>query len=313
VICPHCQTSLRRRERTDHQCSTCGRRIALDPKDNALGLHDLRLRRLIDSLSDGGRLAYTVEQLWYASARDTLRIDRRNAARRRETSWSLVPRNTWRTGFAGQETVVVDVRMPLPVFQRTVVDRWAEVYGSPPPGMVDSDRVELPAAPDQPVLALLCPDRAVLTCLAANQVPQRLRLAVGDDLTALPPSVPVALLHDVSVAGYRWAVTARSGLIGRQVMDVGPRPATVMQIAGAVRMSGEGPGDGIAALRTAGTLQTPELEWLGDGWWSPIAAVRPAVVIAWVEVAAARVDPDHRAAAAVGFLTWPSSGSQRAV
>jgi hypothetical protein len=60
----------------------------------------------------------------------------------------------------------------------------------------------------------------------------------------------------------------------------------------------------------AGTLTPPELAWLAQGWWSPVAALRPSALITRVAGAVERAgnaDPERRAAAAVGFLTWPGA------
>lgn len=68
MICPHCSASLLRKERSGSRCSKCRRDFALDPKSNPLGLHDLRVRKLANALSDPGRpdaprLRYTPDQL----------------------------------------------------------------------------------------------------------------------------------------------------------------------------------------------------------------------------------------------------------
>jgi hypothetical protein len=59
-----------------------------------------------------------------------------------------------------------------------------------------------------------------------------------------------------------------------------------------------------------GILTDAELEWLAQGWWSPVAALRPSILVGRVTTAVERAptrDPDRRAAAAVGFLTWPGA------
>jgi hypothetical protein len=120
----------------------------------------------------------------------------------------------------------------------------------------------------------------------------------------------VVLLHDTSVAGYQFAAHARAFLPGRTVVDASTRPSTLKSTRKAFRLREPAPpADTIAALRTARILAEPELDWLAKGWWSPVAAMRPAALIARVETAAERttVDPDRRAASAVGFMTWPAS------
>ena len=64
-------------------------------------------------------------------------------------------------------------------------------------------------------------------------------------------------------------------------------------------------------LKTHTDLSPRELEWLGDGWSSPVAALRPAQLLTRVQKVATHFggadDPAQRAAAAVGFMTWPAA------
>ncbi|MFE6872799.1 hypothetical protein ACFVFS_40500 [Kitasatospora sp. NPDC057692] len=65
MICPHCEARLPARERTGRVCGRCRQPFALEPKTTR-GLHDLRLRRAVERLGDGGRVVLTVEQLRWA-------------------------------------------------------------------------------------------------------------------------------------------------------------------------------------------------------------------------------------------------------
>jgi hypothetical protein len=64
----------------------------------------------------------------------------------------------------------------------------------------------------------------------------------------------------------------------------------------------------LARLRPDALTQE-EIDWLAQGWWSPIAAVPPAKLLAAVDRSLQQIeetsDPDRRRAQAVGFLTWP--------
>ena len=46
MICPHCATSLRRKERPNQICSNCKRPFVFEPKANPLAVHDVKLRGL---------------------------------------------------------------------------------------------------------------------------------------------------------------------------------------------------------------------------------------------------------------------------
>ncbi|WP_380283113.1 hypothetical protein [Kitasatospora purpeofusca] len=65
MICPSCAARLLARERAGRVCARCRKPFALEPKLDK-GLHDLRLRRTVERLGDGGRVVLTVEQLRWA-------------------------------------------------------------------------------------------------------------------------------------------------------------------------------------------------------------------------------------------------------
>jgi hypothetical protein len=77
VICPHCSADLKRKQRYRRRCSKCRKTFALEPKENSLHLHDLRVRRLAAVLADPLRpeaapLRYTADQLRLAASRKAL-------------------------------------------------------------------------------------------------------------------------------------------------------------------------------------------------------------------------------------------------
>jgi hypothetical protein len=201
-------------------------------------------------------------------------------------------------------------------FERIVLEPWVRVYQADPPHLVREKRPVDLVSPADPVLVVLSPDVSVVTCLAANDVPTRLHVALAKTIAQVPADVPVALLHDTSAAGYVFAARARAELAPRPVLDIGPRPAAAMSAKSALRRRDAAPDVAVMRqLREGGGFTDAELEWLAQGWWSPVAALRPSILIARVEAAIQRIptadpdhDPDYRAAASVGFLTWPNEG-----
>ncbi|MGW7263350.1 hypothetical protein [Streptomyces sp. NPDC054842] len=174
MICPHCQTSLPRKERTDSVCSHCERAFALDPKVHGRGMHDTRIERIARTHTDEGRRTITLTQLWYL-------------ARTENRTWDAAPRSG-RSPWVGRTAAVVllaalvalAVRMPdiahagllwwgcagaavvvyllakgrphrpacragacvVPsayAFEAMMLGRWVEVYGGLPPGVVDDE------------------------------------------------------------------------------------------------------------------------------------------------------------------------------
>ena len=71
--CPHCRADLKYRDRRDGKCPQCQSPFALEPRDNALGLSDLRLRGFAERMSEQGKCWYTAAQLGYAIVRNKVK------------------------------------------------------------------------------------------------------------------------------------------------------------------------------------------------------------------------------------------------
>ena len=356
MICPHCNQSLRYRERSDRRCSKCRRPFALEPKASPFRLHDLRLSKLAQRLSDGGKLRYTPVQLWYAAGRKKLRPPRPEFNKARffvalaiaglvfvaimSGVFVASTRGGMAAGAAFFLAAVVafflaaaalvfiililralwprprirrmaPIRMPVDynMFKREVRGRWASVYGGPPPGWVDEPTPSPPASVSHPRSALLCPDRSVLACLAANDVARSRAMVLAERIEQLPPEVPVIVLHDASVPGLLFADHVRAQ-IGPRAVVAGLAPRAVLASKSLLRLcEGLQPQDDLARLQR-GSLSQAEIDWLTEGFWSPIAAIPPAKLLAAVDRSVQRieemVDPDRRQALAIGFLTWPT-------
>ncbi|WP_433627377.1 hypothetical protein [Nocardia sp. CA-120079] len=326
-----------RKERGGRRCSTCKREFALEPKESPLGLHDIRLRKLAERLGDGRGLRYTSLQLWYAAGRKKVSDPLRAFQRARFGLGSAIVMlaiflmvlrvaspavvipfgvlilvlatvgiGAAKPWFLSRATV----RMPglYSNFRRDVVGRWISVYGGPPPGSVDEGQVWPPALA-RPRFAVLCPDRSVLACLAANNVSQTWSMALSDRIDQIPPDVPVIVLHDASMPGIAMAGKARVALGSRAVV-VGLSPRAVLANASTLRLRDPRPQPQDTEFLHGEPLSAAEIEWLCEGWWSPIAAIPPAKLLMVLERAVERIedasDPDRRAAREVGFLTWPT-------
>jgi hypothetical protein len=193
-------------------------------------------------------------------------------------------------------------------FRKGVVERWSAVYGQLPPGAVDESAAIAPGSP-RPGFVVLCPDRAVLACLAANYPAHGLEVAVADRIDRLPPTIPVIVLHDASVPGLLFAGQARAAL-GPRAVPAGLMPRAVLDKASSLRLCKQPPDPTELDKLARNLLLQTEIDWLAEGWWSPIAALPPARLIAMVKRAIERfedaTDPDRRRAYAIGFLTWPT-------
>ncbi|WP_435971914.1 hypothetical protein [Streptomyces sp. Qhu_M48] len=343
MICPHCERNLLRRERTGNRCSHCKRAYALDPKTNPLGLNDLRVRRITTALTEEGRIRIVPDQLWYALSRKRLRdgvyaqgclgavvvvgIMATVAALVAETPYPLlVTAAMVLTGLGIGLARASGAGRGLPpvtreAFPTQVLAAWRTVYGTLPPGVLDTERsaggTAAATGAAGPTGVLVCPDRAVVAFLVADGLPARYGLALArtpEEALAVPSGGPVLVLRDIDADGELLVRRLRDALPGRTVVDAGPSLRTVRSLPQAVpyRDPRRRPdAEAVRLLAGLGTFTPEELKWLGRGWRFPLVGLPPGRLLAVVERVAAQVtrglDPDRRRAAELGFLTWPDA------
>lgn len=335
MICPHCNQNLLLKERPNKTCSKCHRPYVMDPKTNPLRLHDARMRRLTDRLTAGGTVAVTVEQFWAAAGR---KIQATSSASRYAGAigcaligvpvacvfvaiGSSVSSGGVFTFFGA--VILIGVLIALysafkkPYVPDSTMDQvryalltdWPRIYGSVPAGIVDRHTFRGARQREGARVALLCPDEAIATFLAANQVLERYGMTVAGMVREVPDGVPVIVLHDASAAGCELLLRARRELPGRRVVDAGLPPRVVMRVKDAGVRGRKPVPELMQFLRASGTLTAAELDWLAKGWSTSLIAVPPAKLLAAVTRVAERVvasgDPVQRRAEALGFLTWP--------
>ncbi|MFF2043476.1 hypothetical protein ACFVVX_23950 [Kitasatospora sp. NPDC058170] len=312
MICPHCQSNLRQRERTGRTCSNCRKKFALDPKLDGTGLHDVRIRRTTTRLTDEGRLVCTVDQVrWALEHRGRPAQEFRGSkggagcltvfgigaliAAMALPGGLMVAAalvGVALIGFAVRAMVLSDVpapprpRQPLRAadsFRSTLVTRWKEVYGSLPAGLVEDDRVKSESPVGSPAVVLLCPDRTVTRFLQANGFPREHRALLVTDLRSVPDGVPVAVLHDASPQGCLLVADARAKQSGRRVVDAGlPAHAVLAAESRFVHLRDPARPEElqIRLERSVPGLSPSELAWYAEGWWSPLAALPPKRLLA---------------------------------
>ena len=332
MICPHCNRNVKRKERTNNVCGSCKKRFALEPKENTLNLHDVRMMKLSTHLGNDGGYRFTTTQLWYAASRKAIARSGRFPVGKFVLSAIAVPVLTvmgfvvdaaffWLVAaaltliwsiylivrYANRNNRHIRPPMSHRDFVTKMLDAWRRTYGGDVPGVVREDGIRPEWQVPQPVLVVLSDSHPALVGLYANDVHRRSNVALVHQPGQAPDGVPVVLLHDVSVDGYRFAAEARAVLGSRVVADLTPRPSVVKAAKGSVKLRHPAPpAETMRWLRASGMLAEADLEWLARGWWSPIAALRPSALVGRVAAAVQRGgDPDRRSAAAVGFLTWP--------
>ncbi|BBZ01651.1 hypothetical protein MCHIJ_10880 [Mycolicibacterium chitae] len=296
------------------------------------------MRALSDRLRDGRDLRYTLTQFRYAAAR------RRLPELNRVANWALTiwcGVLLWGTfilalvsGLAVLTVIgigvallvggialnlaarpvlrrLTTVRMPLTA-ERLVTDvlePWQKVYQQWPPGMIDEDQVPIPM-PASPRYALVCPNRSVLACLAANGVPAAYDMALLEDPRQVPAGLPVLVLHNASLPGLALARDARQWF-GPRARVLGIAPKMVMDNEGAIRLRERPTRRADRAFLAGEPVSEREVRWLAAGWWSPVAAMPPAALLRAVSRAVERIDaqwdPERAQARRVGFLSWPAA------
>jgi hypothetical protein len=245
MICPHCRTSLLRKQRTRSRCSSCRRVFAFDPKTNRLKLHDLRFIALTRRLAGRGReglpdLRYTADQLRFAATRKVL-AEGSTSSGWQGCAWMLaVPgliaavllaaAGGWAEGgvvFVGVAVVVGGLvfghfatadrrRYPGAPVDRAafaaMLARWQQVYGRPPGGLLPPGRSALVAPNGPPRAVLVCPDADTVAFLAAAGLVQRHPVVLVADPAALDGRPSPAVID-----------AARAGLPVLLLHDADPR------------------------------------------------------------------------------------------
>ncbi|WP_338498568.1 hypothetical protein [Streptomyces sp. SJL17-4] len=208
MICPHCAAQLAAKERTGQVCSRCDRRFALDPRIHGRGMHDLRIRRVAERATDGGRLKVTLTQLWYLSRIYSSAWDAKPAhGIRPGVRWLVAAplallllvvgnlvHGPWGAIGATAAVAVVVVASVMryrpaakawwsispseATFRQLMTGSWRTAYKQLPPGVVNDDpRAPAPreSSTGRPEAVILCTDHAVSVFLRVNGIPARLK------------------------------------------------------------------------------------------------------------------------------------------
>ncbi len=159
---------------------------------------------------------------------------------------------------------------------------------------------------------LLCPDLATRVFLAANGVPGRWNFRLVAGLDGVSGRVPVVVLHDAGASGVWLVAEVRERWPGQVVVDAGMPVRAVRGNRRAVVLHGA-VDEWFSHLATPAPIPTPtpdwlshltteEVQWLSQGWYSPLAAVPPALLESAV-VRAVR----QATLLPLGFMSWPTS------
>lgn len=341
--CPHCHEQVKYRERSNFVCSKCRKEFAFDPKYDPLKLHDVRFNRIVNKISDYDKFYFTPGQLMYFLNRGKIVNSARTA---RNIFLFLAIAFAVATAVTITTVVVPLLIFPFSIifwiltivywnkegrlslasdprlFQENVIRRWERVYGKPPLSLRNNLEIKHePKLLNHPRGFLVCPDKEILACLAANHIPQSLGLIL------IPPSnmpkpeadafhkngdLPIFILHDASADGCelkdKFARIYSGSSPNRKIFDIGLRPSMVIKSkAMRLRESEQN------LLTDLPGLTPEEKNWLRKGYYTPLLALKPKQLINFVkravtrrqELLAKNAKPnEQQAAEVVGFMTW---------
>lgn len=125
----------------------------------------------------------------------------------------------------------------------------------------------------------------------------------------------MVVLHDADPQGVLLAPLIRGAQPDRVVVDAGLPVSAARGKQGVVRLGRHDPLADAEQLRTVAGLPEADAQWLGEGFWSPLAAVPPrvleSIVVRAVERALAAPRPTPHEDLTHGFLTWPQAPRTR--
>jgi len=274
VKCVHCGTDSNYKERrAGGRCNSCRRRFAFEPKRDR-GLTDLTFKLAIEAVSDGGRLVWTDDHLYYDVCR---RVRRRRVLHRL-------------------------LRRPIVSLDRSsfelLLGRWIQAHGSP------SGRLKRRAfADDEPAAVeprvdaygfeqlVVCDSDAIADVLLVNGFhaeakcpvlsyrgyPAHVYDALIPLLRERPPAT-VVVIHDADWDGCRLAHAIAddprwfAGVELPKVVDAGLRPGDAPRFRGLLQQATGG------LDATSPGLLPGEAKWLGR-YRLELAAARPRVLM----------------------------------
>jgi len=273
VKCVHCGTDSDYKARqAGGSCRQCGRRFAFEPKRDR-GMTDLTFKLAIEAVSDGGRLAWTEDHLYYDVCR---RVRRRRILHRllRRPMVSL-DRSTFEL-LLGRW---VDTHGPLVgrleprVFAEVSSDALAPrvEYGFEQLVICDSDAIADVLLVNGFHAELKCP------VLSRSGYPAHVYELLIPLLRERPPAT-VVVIHDADWDGCRLAQTIAddprwfAGVELTNVVDAGLRPGDATRFRGLFQL----PAGGFDAITPA--VSPSQAKWLGK-YRLELAVARPRVLM----------------------------------
>jgi len=274
VKCVHCGTDSDYKARqAGGSCRQCGRRFAFEPKRDR-GLTDLTFKLAIEAISDGGRLAWNEDHLYYDVCR---------RVRRRRIMHRLLRRPMVSLDRSAFELLLgrwVDAHGPLVgrleprVFADVSPDALAprvDAYGFEQLVICDSDAIADVLLVNGFHAELKCP------VLSGSGYPAHVYDPLIQLLRERPPAT-VVVIHDADWEGCRLAQTVAgdprwfAGIELPNVIDAGLRPGDASRFRGLSQLAA----GGFDAMTSA--VSPAEAKWLRK-FRLELAVARPRVLM----------------------------------
>jgi hypothetical protein len=359
MICPHCSQNIKYKERSNFSCSKCGKIFAFEPKTDPLKLTDTRFRNAWYKISNNKTCFFTAGQLQYLLHRKLAKrrpgllavaiiltvIAPVFAILSFIALFNRADDNTlfyiwggaivlfiaaavggfflWYNRVYQKIPLSVEIIQSLNSFKPDVLNRWERVYKTKLDKLITPEVLQQHQPPPPETLKgfLVCADKDVLQCLAANRIDEKLGLgliqlaqptAKGElkkiEYAKTRSNLPVFVLHEASVEGCNlkseFLQTFWKTAEQKRVIDIGLRPAKTMT-SNLIHQQ-QSPFDSFSPAN----LTAEEINFLKAGYYTPLLALTPERLIKYVTNAVAK--PLQAAekysyevkAKAVGFMTW---------
>lgn len=325
MICPHCNASIKYKERNYQICSQCKIQFAFEPKTHPLQLTDKYFSKAVATLSKNGIFYFTPHQLQFALSRKKMKSD---ASIIVLIVLAVITSIITTIVFYPALIVVIplwiiliiarkiykkkNIALPQTIteFQRTVLDGWKGVYKNYPSKLITGNSITNHFDDDLKG-TLICEDIETALCLAENHLPRTLKLAIisrPKEINELPKKLremPIYVLHDASINGYEFLEKIKQQFSRQtRVVDIGLRPQAVMKTKLPQLRQ---PNSAYVNLKG---LTNEEIKWLKEGYYVPLFVLRPEKLIKYVtnqigqKPSSIPTGNAEAKAKSIGFMTW---------
>ncbi len=324
MVCPHCSTTLKYKERSGNTCSSCYKYFAFEPKTHPLNLSDNYFSSAVKKLSNYDKLFFTPQQLQFAVSRKKMKsssaivvfiivgIISTIIASIIFLPIGLLVLLFWIILIISWKLFKTNIFLPQTPqdFKYSVLDTWRDTYKTLPSKLL-VENSESEKFGNNLNGILFCQDFETAMCLNANQMNEDLKLAITSKqpqvakLMQIHKNLPIYVLHDASTDGIEFWEKTKHYFNGQtKVFDIGLHPQAVMK-SKLMKFREKS-----INSRNFSSLSSEENAWLKQGHYTPLFVLKPEKLIKYVTDQIARkskfvkADDAEKTAQNIGFMTW---------